>query len=78
MKTTKVFSDNSGFLVRLPEDFHFSGDEIGIQKVGDSILLFPKEKVWDVFMDGIRNLPDDYFEALEHREEETHKKGRET
>jgi antitoxin VapB len=33
---------------------------VGIKKVGDLVLLFPRDKEWDIFMSGINGFSDDY------------------
>lgn len=42
MKTASVTTDGDCQSVRLPPDFHLTGDEVFVKKVGDSVLLVPK------------------------------------
>ena len=67
MLTAKLFNNGSSQAVRLPKEYRFSGTEVFIQKLGDSVILVPKEKIWDTFLEGINGFTDDYFEALESR-----------
>ena len=43
MHTTRVFANGNSQAVRLPRDFRFEGGEVVIKKVGDMVVLFPKQ-----------------------------------
>jgi len=49
MQTAKLFANGSSQAVRLPKDFRFHGDEVGVKKVGDIVLLYPKDSNWANF-----------------------------
>jgi antitoxin VapB len=39
-----------------------------VRKIGNAVMLFPKDKEWETFLEGINGFTDDYFEAVEsHR-----------
>jgi antitoxin VapB len=69
MQTAKLFVNGSSQAVRLPKDFRFQGDEVGVKRVGDIVLLYPKDSDWVNFC----NCPpvtDDFVESiLEARKE---------
>lgn len=67
MYTAKVFVNGGSQAVRLPKQFRFSDDEIYVKKIGDSILLVPKNKLWETFLEGVDGFTEDYFEAVEDR-----------
>lgn len=67
MLTAKLFTNGSSQAVRLPKEFRFIGNEVYAQKVGDSVILVPKDKAWETFMEGINGFTDDYFAAVELR-----------
>lgn len=69
MYTAKLFLNGNSQAVRLPKEFRFSGNEVYVQKFGNSVLLVPKEKRWETFMEGIDGFTEDYFEALKNRSE---------
>ncbi len=69
MYTAKVFVNGGSQAVRLPKEFRFSGDEIYVKKIGDSILLVPKDKLWETFLEGVDGFMEDYFDAVEERVE---------
>lgn len=67
MLTAKLFVNGSSQAVRLPKEYRFSGTEVYAQKIGDTVMLVPKEKVWETFLEGINGFTDDYIEIMEKR-----------
>jgi antitoxin VapB len=60
MLTAKLFQNGKSQAVRLPKDCRFDGSEVCVKKIGDLLLLFPRDKEWDIFMQGINNFSDDF------------------
>ena len=69
METAKLFENGRSQAVRLPKKFRFSGEEVYIQKMGEMVILLPKERVWDVFMEGLQGFSDDFFENGREKDE---------
>ena len=67
MLTAKLFTNGSSQAVRLPKEFRFTGNEVYAQKIGESVILVPKSKAWETFIEGINGFTEDYFYALENR-----------
>ena len=65
MLTAKLFTNGNSQAVRLPKEFRFVGSEVYAQKIGDTVMLVPKEKVWETFMEGVDSFTEDYFDAVE-------------
>jgi len=61
MDTAKLFVNGQSQAVRLPKEYRFSGTEVFIQKVGDAVLLFPKERAWETFLNGLSSFSDDFL-----------------
>jgi antitoxin VapB len=61
MEVAKLFANGRSQAVRLPKEFRFSGSEVYAQKVGDAVLLIPKDKVWEVFLEGLNSFTDDFM-----------------
>ncbi len=61
METAKLFANGQSQAVRLPKEYRFSGNEVYIQKVGNAIMLFPKEHAWETFLNGLNSFTDDFF-----------------
>lgn len=63
METAKIFQSGGSQAVRLPKRFRFSGDdEVLIRKIGNAVLLTPKEKAWETFLQGLDGFTDDFFQ----------------
>lgn len=62
METAKLFENGRSQAVRLPKRFRFKTDEVVVQKLGDAVILVPKESVWQTFMSGLEGFTDDIFE----------------
>ena len=65
LQTAKLFTNGSSQAVRLPKEFRFQGTEVYVQKVGGCLLISPKDRAWETFMEGVSGFTDDYFEAIE-------------
>jgi antitoxin VapB len=61
MDTAKIFVNGQSQAVRLPKEYRFSGNEVYIQKVGNAVMLFPKEREWETFLSGLNSFSDDIF-----------------
>jgi len=78
MKTAKLFANGQSQAVRLPKDYRFSGDEVGIMKVGEVVLLYPKGRENELFLSSLGGFTDDFFESIESaRAEDIHLQMRE-
>ena len=61
METAKLFVNGQSQAVRLPKECRFSGNEVYIQKVGNAVMLFPKERAWETFLNGLNSFTEDFF-----------------
>lgn len=61
MKTAKVFMTGRSQAIRLPKEFRFKEKEVGISKMGDLVMLFPKKKAWDIFEQSLEMFPEDFM-----------------
>lgn len=61
MEIAKVFENGRSQAVRLPKKYRFAADEVLVQRLGDSLVLTPKDKIWETFMNGINSFTDDFF-----------------
>jgi len=77
MKTAKLFANGQSQAVRLPKDYRFSGEEVGIMKVGEAVVLYPKDNKWERFLK-TEKISDDFEKIiLEGRNSEISDKTRE-
>ena len=58
---TKPFMSGRSQAVRIPVGFHISAPEVIINKVGDSIVITPKDSLQTSFMKGLLMLSDDFL-----------------
>jgi len=63
MLTAKLFINGNSQAVRLPKECRFEGNEIGVVRVGEMVVLYPKEKSWDIF-NASEPVTDDFCEAI--------------
>ena len=61
MMTAKLFENGRSQAVRLPKECRFSGDEVAINKVGDIVILMPKENPWVGFINSMSLFSDDFM-----------------
>lgn len=68
MDTAKVFMNGRSQAVRLPKEYRFEDDEVYINKVGNVVMLYPKDDPWASFFAGANMFTDDFMsEPLEDR-----------
>lgn len=75
MMTAKLFENGKSQAVRLPKECRFTGNEVAVNKIGDVVILMPKDNKWAGFLDGLNLFSDDFMEEgrrqdiLQEREE---------
>ena len=69
MFTTKVFKSGNSQAVRIPKEYYIDSDELFINKVGNTIVIFPKNDPWKIFKDSLIDFSDDYFIDGRHQPE---------
>jgi antitoxin VapB len=62
MDSAKLFCNGRSQAVRLPRDYRFDGEEVYIKKIGNAVVLIPKDKVWEVHEAGVDYFSDDYLD----------------
>ena len=61
MKTVKVFKSGNSQAIRIPKEYQFGEEELIINKIGNTIILFPRDDPWKLFMNSLREFSDDFF-----------------
>ena len=61
MMTAKLFENGRSQAVRLPKECRFSGDEVAVNKVGDIVILMPKENKWSGFLSSLELFSEDFM-----------------
>jgi antitoxin VapB len=62
MNTAKIFQNGRSQAVRLPKEFQFDTDEVYVNKVGEMLILFPRDKGWEVLAQSLEHFTDDFME----------------
>ena len=65
MTTAKLFKNGQSQAVRLPKNYRFVGDEVGVTKLGELVVLYPKEQRDNLFFSSLGNFTDDFFDSIE-------------
>ena len=61
MDTAKVFKTGRSQAVRLPKEYRFDTDEVGINKVGNVIVLYPQDSAWAPLLDASGKFTEDFM-----------------
>ena len=61
MLTAKVFKNGGSQVIRLPKECRISSDEVMVNKIGDIVILLPKQNKWDSFMRAVDLFSDDFM-----------------
>lgn len=62
MMTAKLFGNGGSQAVRLPKECRFEGDEVAVNKVGDIVILMPKENKWSGFLSSFDMFSEDFMQ----------------
>ena len=63
METAKIFQSGRSQAVRLPKEYRFYGEEVGIKKIGEVVLLYPKDSAWVNFLKS-QPVSDDFGDGI--------------
>jgi antitoxin VapB len=61
MQTTRVFKSGNSQAIRIPKEYQFEGEELFINKIGNTIILFPKDDPWELFKKSLTEFSDDFL-----------------
>ena len=59
METAKLFMSGNSQAVRLPKSYRFPGEEVVIKRLGNAVVLLPKENPWQILFDALQEFPED-------------------
>lgn len=58
----KVFTNGGSQAVRLPKSYRFSDTEVCVNKIGDAVVLTPKNSKWQGMLESLGMFTDDFME----------------
>jgi antitoxin VapB len=61
MLTAKIFKNGNSQAIRIPKEYQIEGEELYINKIGNTIVLFPKNDPWGLFKKSLADFSDDYL-----------------
>lgn len=61
MDTAKLFKNGKSQAVRLPKKFRFQGTEVYIKRIGNNVILIPKEDLWESMINALADFSDDFM-----------------
>ena len=62
METAKLFINGRSQAVRLPKDFRLPGNDVFIKKIGNIVILIPKDDPWSSLVNSLDQFTDDFME----------------
>jgi len=62
MLTAKIFENGRSQAVRLPKECRFKDEEVLINKIGEMVILMPKNSKWSTFEKAIKMFSDDFMQ----------------
>lgn len=62
-KKTKLFMIGNSQAVRIPREFQLEGDEVKIQRRGNTLVIRPKKQTWQLLLDSLSLFTDDFMEG---------------
>ena len=62
MKTAKLFKNGQSQAVRLPKEFRFEGSAVFIQRMGNNVVLSPKEDPWIAMFEAAKRFSPDFMD----------------
>ena len=65
MKTAKLFENGRSQAVRLPKEFQFATAEVFIRKEGDDVILSPRPRDWQSYLESAPVASDTFMAEVE-------------
>jgi antitoxin VapB len=62
METAKLFMNGRSQAVRLPKGFRFEGEEVFVKKVGNAVVLLPRQRSWQTLYESLGSFSEDFME----------------
>ncbi len=63
MQTARIFINGRSQAVRLPKEFRFSGTDVYIKKIGNMVVLLPKDDPWAPLINSLNQFTDDFMQT---------------
>ncbi|HAE17425.1 MAG TPA: AbrB/MazE/SpoVT family DNA-binding domain-containing protein [Erysipelotrichaceae bacterium] len=60
-ETAKIFINGGSQAVRLPKTCRFDGNEVLVNRIGNIVILMPKDDPWSAMMSSLSMFTDDFM-----------------
>ena len=64
MQEAKLFQNGQSQAVRLPKEYRFDGDSVAIRRLGEAVVLQPKES-WNTLFDSLEQFSPDFMDETD-------------
>jgi antitoxin VapB len=71
MQTARIFVNGRSQAVRLPKEFRFSGSDVYIKKIGNMVVLLPKDDPWAPLINSLDQFSDDFMKTRDQPPQES-------
>ena len=61
METAKIFENGRSQAVRIPKQYRLPEGEVLVQRIGNSLVLTPKDKAAENFIESLSEFTDDFM-----------------
>ncbi len=61
METAKVFTNGGSQAIRLPKSCRFNEDEILVNRIGNVVMLIPKNDPWAAMLESLDHFTPDFL-----------------
>ena len=61
METAKVFTNGGSQAIRLPKDCRFHDDEVLVNRIGNVVILMPKDDPWQSMLQSLDLFTEDFL-----------------
>ena len=61
MKVAKLFKNGQSQALRLPKEFRFQGDSVLIKRLGNLVILMPKDDHWNTMFKACSKFTKDFM-----------------
>ncbi len=58
MTEAKVFQSGNSQAIRLPKEFRISSKTVNLNRIGNAIVITPKDDPWSTFKEGVKEADD--------------------
>ena len=62
MQKAKIFKNGQSEAIRLPKEFRFNSKEVFIHKIGNAVIILPKDNPWQNFIESLNDFSEDFME----------------